>query len=150
MNNLAEIYHHQNRFDESESLFNKVLELRRRVLGPTHPNTINVLASLGELKLERHEYDAAEPLLREAFNSYEKTNSDSWRRYYAESMLGAALMDLYKYVAAEPLLASGYRGMQERRSSIPFENQSSLKAAREWLAKLYQSEGKQEQAAKLQ
>jgi tetratricopeptide (TPR) repeat protein len=147
MKNLAELYQRQERMTEAEALFTKILEARRRVLGPNHPNTYRVLASLGVLKLQERHYSEAEPLLRQAVQGYRKINTETWRRYYTESMLGGALAGSGKNSDAEPLLVSGYRGMIQRQSSIPFENRPELDEARTRIVQLYQAWGRPSQAS---
>jgi hypothetical protein len=44
---LAVSYRRQGKLAESEALFNQTLEIERRVLGPEHPDTTNVMNSLG-------------------------------------------------------------------------------------------------------
>ncbi len=49
MNNLANLYWKQAHFDKAEPLYVKSLELRRRVLGEEHPDTLgsmNILLNL--------------------------------------------------------------------------------------------------------
>jgi tetratricopeptide (TPR) repeat protein len=146
MYNLAEIYRRQSRLQEAESLFNQVLEGRRRVLGWDNPNTTNALAALGGMKLEHHEYTEAETLLRQALRSYEKTDSDTWRRYYTQSMLGASLDGLGKYAEAERLLISGYEALSKKQESIPSENRPALGEVRGWIGNLYRDWGKLDEA----
>ena len=148
--NLAEINQRRGKFVEAEAMFRRVLDARRRIFGPDHPNTVDVLVSLGWLKLQQHGSAEAEPLLREALSGREKTSPDSWRRYYTQSMLGASLAGLGKFAEAEPLLVSGHAGMMERRSSIPFENQSVLNEVKVWIVQLYRAWGKPSKAAEWQ
>lgn len=133
MCNLAELDRRERKFGEAEARFNKVLEARRRVLGPDNPYTAQVLESLGQLKLEQRVYGDAEKLLREAVQAREKKSPNAWARYWAQSMLGASLAGLGRYDEAKPLLTSGYQGMLERQSSIPAENRPALEQARESL-----------------
>ena len=49
MNNMASLYMDQGRYDEAEPLHVEALELRRRVLGEEHPDT---LAARGESLLD--------------------------------------------------------------------------------------------------
>lgn len=132
MHNLAELYLREGKRKMAESLFNKVLQMQRRV-GPDKPGAINTLAALGRLKLEEHAYGKAEMLLRESLRGYQKTTSDSWRRYYTQSMLGASLAGQGKHSEARPLLTSGYEGMLQRQNSIPWENRATLVEVRQWL-----------------
>ncbi len=133
MNNLAELYRREGKLRDAENLFTQVVDLRRRLLGPDHPNTASVLTSLAGIKLAQHQYDEAEVLLRQALNGYEKSSADTWLRYYAQSMLGASLAGRGNHAEAEPLLRSGYQGMFQRQSSIPAENRSALDEVKGWL-----------------
>jgi len=46
MNNLALVYNNQGRYDEAEQLHIKTLEIRRRVLGEEHPETLTSMNNL--------------------------------------------------------------------------------------------------------
>jgi hypothetical protein len=56
--------------DEAETLFRRVLDLRRRTLPARDPDTAAALASLGTLLLDRGDPRQAQPLLREAVDIY--------------------------------------------------------------------------------
>ncbi|MBV8706218.1 MAG: tetratricopeptide repeat protein, partial [Acidobacteriaceae bacterium] len=47
--NLARLYVEQGKYVQAETLFVKVLDVRRRVLGERHSDTTSVLASLTQL-----------------------------------------------------------------------------------------------------
>jgi serine/threonine protein kinase len=138
MNNLAELYRREGKQHEAETLFTQVLELRRRALGPDHPITANVLTALSTIKLDQNQYAEAETLLREAVNAYEKKAPDSWRRFYAQSLLGVTLARRGKNAEAETLLRSGYQRMMQLESSIPAENRSVLDEVKNWINQLYE------------
>jgi len=146
MNNLADLYVRQGRRAEAEAMYRQVLEVRRRVLVPEHPRIARVLASLGELKIEQEDYRDAQALLRQALQIRDKATPNAWERYYAQSLLGAALAGERKYAEAEPLLLSGYRGLQQRRNFMPFENRGNVQRARQEILRLYEQWGKAEQA----
>jgi hypothetical protein len=40
MNNLANVYAQQGEYGKAETLHTRILEIRRRVLGPEHPDTL--------------------------------------------------------------------------------------------------------------
>jgi tetratricopeptide (TPR) repeat protein len=132
---LGESYREQGKFKEAESIFDKVVEARTRVLGRNNPYTAQVLTALGEVKLEQHAYAEAEKPLREALQIRQQKSPDAWERYYAESMLGASLWGLGKYSEARALLTSGYQGMLERKTSIPAEYLPVLKQALDWASR---------------
>lgn len=62
MNNLANLYRRQGRYDEAELLMVKTLEIRKRVLGEEHPHTLDSVNNLALLYAEQGHYDAAQPL----------------------------------------------------------------------------------------
>ncbi len=147
MSNLAELYGDQGRSDEAEVLYARALEVRRRVLGAQHPSTLSVMSNLGVAYFNQGKFAQAELSFRTALNAYEKTKSDSWQRYNCQSLLGATLEREGKYSEAEPLLLSGYRGMVERRATMPAQNQILVDNAAESISRLYQDWGKAEKAA---
>ncbi len=82
-----------------------------------------------------------------------KSSPDGWKRYYLESLLGAALIGQKKYAEAEPLILSGYNGLKKQESALrdyarPFVHEDGERAvsfyrawgkpakAAEWRAKL--------------
>ena len=48
MNNLAVAYYFQGKYAQAEALYSQTLEIRRRVLGPEHPNTLTVHGQSGQ------------------------------------------------------------------------------------------------------
>jgi hypothetical protein len=91
------------------------VDAKRRVLGEAHEQTLRVLALLVEMRLKQERFQEAEPLLRSMMKTYDTSGNDSWRRYDAESLLGASLQGQNKYEEAELTLLAAYRGMQQRR-----------------------------------
>jgi tetratricopeptide (TPR) repeat protein len=146
MGNLARLYRYQGRYAEAESLFTKVLTVRRRVLGEKHPRTLVTLNQLASLYLDQHRYAQAESLLREAMTGYDETAPDTWRRYSNQSLLGASLLLQKKYDAAESLLLSGYRGMLQRKATIPAFDRVEIEQSGKSIVKFYQDRGKPKQA----
>ncbi|HET8948807.1 MAG TPA: tetratricopeptide repeat protein, partial [Candidatus Polarisedimenticolia bacterium] len=59
MNNLALAYQSQGRYDEAEALHLQTLAIRRRVLGPTHPDTLTSLYNLACVDAKRGHRDKA-------------------------------------------------------------------------------------------
>ena len=76
-----------------------------------------------------------------------KQRSDDWRRFRAESLLGASLAGQKNYGEAEPLLLEGYQGMVARKDHLVAWDRYHLYRAREWIIQLYQAWGKPKQAA---
>jgi non-specific serine/threonine protein kinase/serine/threonine-protein kinase len=46
MNNLANVYQYEGKYAQAEALFRQTLEIRRRVLGPEHPDTLGSMVNL--------------------------------------------------------------------------------------------------------
>jgi hypothetical protein len=91
----------------------------RKQLPKDSPQLGEVLASVSYNLLGCGQHAAAEPLLRECLAAREKQEPDAWTTYYAQSLLGAALLGQRKYADAEPLLVKGYEGLKARGKSIP-------------------------------
>jgi tetratricopeptide (TPR) repeat protein len=144
--NLADLDRDQGRYEQAQARYTKVLEVRRRVLGHQHPRTSDALVWLGEVLLQQQHYGVAEPILREALTSYEKTTPDIWTRYHSQSMLGASLAGQQKYAEAETLLIFGYQGMLQRETTIPVYYRVELEQAGKWVVQLYRDWGKPAQA----
>jgi hypothetical protein len=150
MSSLARLYRRQAKHADADPLYMKVLEIRRRVLGPQHPDTTDTMASLSELLLLEHRYADAEPLLREALKTLEQTSFESWKRHYLQSLLGAALAGQKQYAEAEPLLLSGYAGLTQRKATIPAASKSDLADAGDWIVQLYRDWGQSDKATEWQ
>jgi hypothetical protein len=58
-------------------------------------------------------FPESEALARQTVAFDRKIRPDDWRRFRAESVLGAILAGQKKYADAEPLLVEGYRGKFE-------------------------------------
>ena len=105
MSNLAVLYVNEGKNAEAEPLSMTTVEVRRRVLGEQHPDTMRSMNNLGLLYLNVGKYGQAESLLRPALIGYEKVAPDSWERYNCQSILGASLTGQKKYQEAEPLVS---------------------------------------------
>jgi tetratricopeptide (TPR) repeat protein len=91
----------------------------------------------------------AEAVLREAVGIRTKTEPDAWTLFNARSLLGEALAGQKKYTDAEPLLIQGFEGLKSRASQIPEAFRTArLTEAANRLVRLYEAQGKKEEAAK--
>jgi len=125
----------------------ELLAVRRHLLGQENPETIAVAADLALAYRSQGKFVEAEPLAREALDFSRRKQPDDWRRFRAESLLGASLAGERKYAEAEPLLVEGYQGMVARKEAIAAGDRDHLNLARKWLVQLYESWGKPEKAA---
>ena len=120
------------------------------MLGAGHPATVDVLTSIGEMRLAQQRYADAEPLLHEAVSLQEENHSDRWERYEAVSLLGASLAGQARFEQAESLLLAGYQGLSQRKDSIPWASRSAPKEAGERIVQLYRDWQKTGKAAEWQ
>jgi tetratricopeptide (TPR) repeat protein len=63
-------------FAEAESQMARAVELRRRVLGAGHPDTVNSIFAMGELYQYQGKYGPAEALLNEALDARRRLRGD--------------------------------------------------------------------------
>jgi hypothetical protein len=146
MERLAEFYRRQGKYDQAQTLLAEALQARRRVFGAHHPDTIEDLARLAFVHLEQHEYAQVESELQDLVATA-ASPTETWFRFYGESILGAALAADKKYAEAERFLIDGHKGMSERAGTIPADGKAALDRAVDWIVQLYQAWGKPERAA---
>jgi tetratricopeptide (TPR) repeat protein len=68
---LAEIYRMQGRYAEAEPLYQQALAIKKKVLGPEHPDMAMTLNNLAVLYKSAGKYAKAEPLYRHALAIFE-------------------------------------------------------------------------------
>lgn len=107
-----------------------------------------MLAAASQNLLACERYKEAELYLRECQAIREKSQPNDWSAFYAQSMLGGALLGQKKYTEAEPILLKGYEGMKQRDAKIPKEGKVRLTEAVTRLVQLYDAWGKPAEAAK--
>jgi tetratricopeptide (TPR) repeat protein len=73
LNNLAELYRSQGRYEEAEPLYLQALELGQRLLGENHPDVATSLNNLALLYNTQGKYVKAEALSRQALIIYWQT-----------------------------------------------------------------------------
>jgi hypothetical protein len=67
MNNLASTLLQENRYAEADKLYAEVLQAKRRVLGPEHPDTLLSMGNLASALRGEQRYAEAEKLLLEGW-----------------------------------------------------------------------------------
>ena len=68
LNNLAELYYSQGRYESAETLYLQGLQLRQRLLGENHPDVASSLNNLVASYKSQGRYEEAEPLLIQALD----------------------------------------------------------------------------------
>lgn len=144
---FASMYQRQGKYALAETYFAQALAGQRHNMGPDHPVTMLWAADLALARQSQGKFADSEPLAREVLVFYQKRQPDDWRRFRAESLLGAGLSGQKKYADAEPLLLEGYQGMLARKSRIDIPDWYYLERAREWIVQLYQVWGQPAKAA---
>jgi tetratricopeptide (TPR) repeat protein/tRNA A-37 threonylcarbamoyl transferase component Bud32 len=140
---LARAYEAAGQFSKLEPQARKVLERCRAEFGPTGPQTVDALASLGYCLVRVEKWPEAETVLRECVTIRETSEPGMWTTFDARSSLGAALLGQARYAAAEPLLVSGYTGLKTRENvMLPSVRTSRLAEAGSRVLRLYQAWGK--------
>jgi hypothetical protein len=87
--------------------------------------------------LEQRDCAAAEPILRECVTTWTQILPADYRRFLAESMLGASLASLSRFAEAEPLLLSGYEGLKQREATMPASARSQIGEAGAGIIRAY-------------
>jgi len=95
---------------------------------------------VGEASLNLKKYPEAETWLRKSLANFEITIPDTWGVFDTRSMLGAALAGQKKYQEAEPLLLAGYKGLKERKMTVPAAKKA-LVPALDRLVQFYEATG---------
>ncbi len=142
---LGAVYEAQGKYSEAEPLLTKALELRRKVSGPKHPETLDLMNKVGELRVDQGRFAEAETVLKEALEIQKQ--SQSYRRFWTEALLGASLAGQKRYTEAETDLLAGYEGMKQKAMTVPELNRQSMRKAQGFVAKMYADSGSSEKAA---
>jgi non-specific serine/threonine protein kinase/serine/threonine-protein kinase len=72
MNNLAVLYQREHRNQDAEKLYATVIDIQRRVNGPTHPETLNALNNLAVLYSVEGKYSEAAPIYENVLEQWRK------------------------------------------------------------------------------
>ena len=105
INDQAETLIHRGKYAEAQPLFEKVLEIRRRLLTDDHPSTAESYINLGYTRYLRGRYKEAQPLYAKALEILRRLLTDD-HPLTAESYnnLAMNLAREAKYAQAQPLL----------------------------------------------
>jgi eukaryotic-like serine/threonine-protein kinase len=141
------MYERQGKYASAETNSAQVLAGRRHALGSEHPKTMASAANLALAYLSQGKFAESGPLAREALEFDRKKQPDDWRRFRAESLLGASLSGEKKYAEAGTLLLEGYQGMVARKDRMEVPDRYHLDRARDWIVQLYRAWGKPGKAA---
>ena len=101
---MALLYQFQGRYGEAEPLYKEALQVREKVLGKEHPDTLTSMNNLAALYESQGRYGEAEPLLKEALQVLGEVLGEE-HPYTLSSMNNLALLYQFqgRYGEAEPL-----------------------------------------------
>jgi tetratricopeptide (TPR) repeat protein len=146
----AAVYEQDGKYALAETNATQALAGPRHLLGSETSDTMAAAAVLALAYVSQRRFAEAEPLAREVFEFARKKQPEDWKRYRAESLLGASLAGDKKYTEAEPLLLEGYQGMLARKDRMGAPDWYHLDRARERVVQLYQAWDKPAKAAEWQ
>jgi tetratricopeptide (TPR) repeat protein len=113
------------------------------VLGATHSQTADVIGALGRLRSNMGDYEAAEPLLREALQMRQHTLEANHPDIAVNQReLGGCLAALHRFAEARSLLLQSYETLRDEQGADHQDTRRTL----ERLATLYEEWGKPERA----
>jgi eukaryotic-like serine/threonine-protein kinase len=148
--NLLDAYRKTGKSGEAAKLMDKLLADAHVQFPKNSPQLAYQLIAIGRARVEDREYATAEAPLREALAIGEKNQPNDWKTFYAQALLGNALMGQKRYDDAEPLLLKGCDGMKQRAKNIPPIHAEKLHMALDRLIELYAATNKPDEVKKWQ
>lgn len=135
MHHLASVLHYQGLLVQAEQMQRQVLDLTKRVNGPTHPHALRSLHNVGRILTEQGKMDEAKTVFRECLDARIDTLGDSHLDTLETMSVLAAL--LAGSDEAHMLLEKAVKGLTEGFG----EEHPSTKQAIRYLGICYQSRG---------
>ena len=146
LNNLADLYCSQGRYEEADPLYLQALELRRRLLGNNHPDVAYSLRSLADLYNSQGRYEEAEPFYLKALELFKRLLGENHPDVATSLNNLASLYDSQgRYEKAEPLNLKAL----ELFKRLLGENHPDVATSLNNLAALYESQGRYAEAEPL-
>jgi hypothetical protein len=146
--NLCHSLEQRGQFDQADVWRRKWLAAVKMKDGPDSPAYAEKLAEQAEFMRRNRRHADAEPILRESVAILQKKQPEGWTTFYAESLLGNALLEQEKYADAEPILVQGYEGLKAREGHIPpLYARFRVAEAGQRIVRLYEAWGRVEKAA---
>jgi tetratricopeptide (TPR) repeat protein len=135
LGNLGRFYLRDGKLKPGRAALERLLKARERTYGPDSPFTVSTQALLGEVRFRQGAYSEANPLLRAAVEYYRRHAvgpSMTWRRCYAEWLLGASLTGPGRNAEGEAMQASAGPKLLQLSESIPSDYRPILDDVRRW------------------
>lgn len=151
---LSDVLKNEDRLGEAEGLQREELTIRRSQFTreTTHPPTSPIALAdcfgrLAETLLQGQKFADAEATAREFDAFCGKELRESWQVFYAESLLGGALLGLNKLSEAEPLLLGGYDGLKRSETKMAPEEKPRVKDAVSRIVRYYEATSQPEKVS---
>lgn len=142
LNNLGLLYNEMGDYAKAETLYQRAIDIREKTLGPSHPFLATTLSNLAALYWDKGELLKVEPLQLRAIaikeKAFGKEHPDLARSL---NILAGFYRDTGNYAESEKL---HQRGLMMREKLLGEHSETALSLFS--FAKLYQLEGKAEQA----
>lgn len=106
-------------FEEKWSFMRFVMARYDDVFPAPNPNTDSLLMLFAIRLLEWEKWQEAEGVIRRSLDYRRQKIPEHWRRYYAESALGVALLRQGRIAEAGELIKAGYQGMKASSEPVP-------------------------------
>ena len=137
------------RWNKLQALAVEHLEYYESHLPKKHGLVLAQYSLIGRCQLQLKQYEAAEKILRESLEVWEKWKPDLFPTFHTRVLLGEALLGQKKYSDAQPLLETGYQGLKKREKTIPQEGRRALlEGALDVLIRLAEAQEKPDDAKK--
>jgi non-specific serine/threonine protein kinase/serine/threonine-protein kinase len=125
-NNLANVLYHEGHYAGAEKLYRKTLDIKRRVLGPEHPDTLRSMGNLAFALRSEHHYAEAEKLDRETLEARRQVLGPGHPdTLFSMNSLAADLGSEGHYAEAEKVEREG---LDIRRRVLGLENPDTLRS----------------------
>ncbi len=126
-------------YPEAQRQWERAVELRRRVLGPDHPDTLTSMNDLADAYRVQSAYKQAEPLFTKVLETRRRVlGEDNPATLSSMNELANLYLDQSKYAQAEPLLV---KALEAQRRVLGPEHPDTLTSLHD-LATTYATEGK--------
>jgi eukaryotic-like serine/threonine-protein kinase len=143
---IGNAYRELGLFPEAERHYRRAADVRRRVLGEEHPDTLTADNNLGQLHREQGKYAEAEQVLASALKVRRRVLGEEHPdTLITMANLGLVLQEQGKYAEAEPILTTVLESEKRLRGEEDLETLVSMLN----LAKLYGDIGKLKEAEML-
>jgi tetratricopeptide (TPR) repeat protein len=142
MQNLGVVYGYRGRHDEGIALLEQAMEIRRRVLGQKHPDTLATSRNLAALYFDHSRHDDAISLMTKMLEQARRELDGNDPRLANDlAMLGRGMVAAKHFDEAEPLLREA---LAIRQQKLP--NTWQVASVRSLLGESLSARGKYEEA----